>query len=137
MMGAGGGYRPAGSQGTTVLPMTYTAMFEEPLPLDEVSVPANGTASIRKILERPFRGNKLILLPEDVGLLITDIKVMNKSIYPAAGNGPVEAFGATVYQNNIRIETAQIGGSVQIDFENTTAAALTVSGYIFGATLDD
>lgn len=108
------------------------AMRIEPIAFPLTAIGAGATEVVTVRPQRLFRGNKLILF--GAGLIIEDITTQQRSIFAAPGAVPIEAFGPTVYENNVEIYTVQVGADISVRVNNPTVGAVDFYGVVFGRT---
>lgn len=110
-------------------------------PVPSVSVPAGGTAQVQVAPQRLFKTERISLSQTDAagaavtGCLVTDVRVGQNSQFAAAGNIPAESFRPDAVSAFVDLDTADIGNLVTITYQNPTAAAIVVSGALFGASV--
>lgn len=131
----GGVSRPLGGGSSVLVSEPRNIARKEYVGIPATALTAGAVADVTLTPQRLFRGDKLILLPDAVGLILDDILTENRSVAAGAGGVPVEAFGPTVYDNNLQIYTVQIGGQIVFRFRNPTGGTINVSGVIIGNTV--
>ena len=102
------------------------------LGLGSVSVPAGGTAVLTGAPAIRFRVDRLMLVASAVGVLVRDIKSGIVSQTVGGAGSPVESFDPRAIGAQMSGQTLDPAIPVVVTLENTTGAAITVSGNIFG-----
>lgn len=138
MLGSvGAGRRLPGGGQSVLYEEPLSASRIEPIALPLTAIGAGATVNVVVRPQRLFRGNKIILFEDGVAgtnLLIEDITTQQRSIFAAAGQVPIGAFGPLVYENVVEIYTVQVGADITFRVTNPSGGALDFSGIIFGRT---
>ena len=116
-----------------------TADFEWPLGFDSgpILIAPGASATITANPQVLFKGARLVVpgsIASDFG--INDVKVGQRSMFPAVGQVPAEAFSNLSVGVRLKLTTAQVTMQISIDVTNIGLAAARFRATIIGTVAD-
>lgn len=102
-----------------------------------VVAPAGGTATANVQPQILYRGERFVI-PRTiaVGLLISDIKVGNRSQLAAANTLPAECYTEEAWGTDMHLDTADVSQFISILLLNPTLAAITFNALLIGRAVE-
>lgn len=104
------------------------------LPLGNIQIAAGAIGTLQATIQRAIRFKKIILAGELTGANIVSVTANGDNLTAGGGVFPAVTYNKLDELDNISSDLYTSGATVQINVQNTTGAAITISGAIRGDT---
>jgi hypothetical protein len=121
------GVGDAGAKAPAMKRSDRTVAKRAPLGFGTFSLAAAASVTLTATVQRPFMADRLLVVPSQVGLLISSIKIGDEE-QVLGGNVPAELYGINAIADNKSDDFTPCPAGIQLALTLTNSAATTTTG---------